>query len=642
MKSLSRRSFALLAIVFGVVLFFAVNIVSNMWFGAARLDLTQSGLYTVSDGTRATLDGLEEPVTMRFFFSRNAVTGYPTINAYASRVRDLLQEYVALAGGNLLFEEIDPRTFTPEEDEAVAYGLTGVPTQEGEKVYFGLVGTNSTDGQETIAFFNSDREVYLEYDLTSLVYRLSRFEQPRLGVLSALPLESGLGGMVAIKQGNAQPFAIYQQLSETFDVEMLADDIDRIPEDISTLLVAHPADFSEQTRYAIDHFVLRGGNAIILVDPLLEAAGAASSGIGGQPISDSSDLPELFAAWGIAYDPGQVVTDAELAHRVRFGDATDPQTLEYIVWLRTGAENFDDGDLVTADLQQVNIATAGALSATEDAATTFIPLITSSTTSALANAFVVRSTQNPADLMRAFSPIGGPFTLAARISGPAATAFPDGAPEPAPLGDDAALDGPAEPLPEQIIEADNINVIVIADSDLLEDRFWVTAQNILGQRILIPSADNGALIINAVENMMGSNELISLRTRAPIQRTFTVVEELQREAEAQFLDEERRLQESIVATEARLQELQDQGTEGDIRADLVTPEQQAAIENFRQELLDSRVALRAVQANLRRDQENLGVWLTFINTAAVPLVIGIAAIGVGAIRRRRRLQARGI
>ena len=642
MKSLSRRGFALLAIVFGVVLFFAVNIVSNMWFGAARLDLTQSGLYTVSEGTRATLDGLEEPVTMRFFFSRSAVTGYPTINAYASRVRDLLQEYVALAGGNLLFEEIDPVTFTPEEDEAVAYGLTGVPTQEGEKVYFGLVGTNSTDGQETIAFFNSDREPYLEYDLTSLVFRLSQIEPPRLGVLSALPLESGLGGVMAMMQGNAQPFAIYQQLSETFDVEMLADDIDRIPEDISTLLVAHPADFSEQTRYAIDQFVLRGGNAIILVDPLSEAAGAASTGMGGQPISDVSDLPELFAAWGIDYDPGQVVSDAELAHRVRFGDAANPQTLQYIVWLRATAENFDDGDLVTADLQQINIASAGALSAAEDAQTNFLPLITSSATSAQTNAFVVRSTQNPADLLNNFSPIGGPFTLAARISGPAATAFPDGAPEPAPLEDEAALDGPAEPLPEQINEADNINVIVIADSDLLEDRFWVSAQNILGQRILIPNADNGALIINAVENMMGSNELISLRTRAPVQRTFTVVEELQREAEAQFLDEERRLQESIAATEARLQELQGQGAEGEIGADLVTPEQQAAIENFRQELLDSRGALRAVQANLRRDQENLGTWLTFINTAAVPLVIGIAAIGVGAIRRRRRLQARGI
>jgi ABC-type uncharacterized transport system involved in gliding motility auxiliary subunit len=640
MKTLSRRSFTALTLVFGVVLFFGINIVSNMWFGAARIDLTEGGLYTVSDGTRTTLNGLQEPVTLRFFFSRDAVTGYPTINAYASRVRDLLQEYVALAGGNILFEEIDPRTFTPEEDEAVAYGLTGVPTQAGEKVYFGLVGTNSTDGQETIGFFNSDREVYLEYDLTSLVYQLSRTEQPRLGVLSALPLESGLGGMMAAMQGNAQPFAIYQQLTETFDVEMLADNIDRIPEDISTILVAHPADFSEQIRYAIDQFVLRGGNAIIFVDPLSEAAGAASGGMGGQPISDVSDLPALFAAWGVAYDPGQVVSDVELAHRVHFGDAANPQTLEYIVWLRAAEANFDDGDLVTADLQQVNIATAGALSAAEEATTNFQPLITTSPTSALTNSFVVRSTENPGDLLRSFSPIGGPFTLAARISGPTSTAFPDGAPMP--LDDDAAIDEPAEALPEQITEAANINVIIVADADLLEDRFWVTAQNILGQRILIPSADNGALVINAVENMMGSNELISLRTRAPIQRTFTVVEELQREAETQFLDEERRLQESIAATEARLQELQGQGGEGELRTDLVTPEQQAAIENFRQELLDSRGALRAVQANLRRDQENLGAWLTFINTAAVPLVIGFAAIGLSALRRRRRLRARGI
>jgi ABC-type uncharacterized transport system involved in gliding motility auxiliary subunit len=641
MRNLSRPGFAALAIVLGVVLFFGINIVSNMWFGAARVDLTESGLYTVSDGTRTTLRNLQEPITLRFFFSRDAVAGYPTVNAYASRVRDLLREYEALAGGNILFEEIDPITFTPEEDQAVAFGLTGVPTQNGDKVYFGLAGTNSTDGQETIPFFNQDRENYLEYDLTSLVYRLSRVEQPRLGVLSALPLESGLGGMMAMIQGNAQPFAIYQQLQEVFDVENLDDSIDRIPEDISTLLVAHPADFSARTRYAIDQFVMRGGNAIILVDPLSEAAGAASAGMGGQAIGDSSDLPEDLAAWGIAYDPGMVVADAELAQRVRFGDASNPQTLEYLVWLRAQTPNFDSDDLITADLQLVNLATAGALSQAENATTTFTPLITSSTTSALLNSFIVRSTQNPADLIRNFSPIGGPFTLAARASGPAASGFPDGAPLPE-TEDEQAADEPDEPLPQHLAQADAINVIVIADADMLDDRFWVNAQNIFGQRILIPSADNGAMIVNAVENMMGSNELISLRTRAPPVRNFTVVEDLQRQAEAQYLAEEQRLLESITSTEQRLQELEGQGADGEGRAELVTPEQQAAIENFRQELLDSRAALRAVQANLRRDQENLGARLKFLNTATVPLVIAFIGIGVGILRRRRRLAARGM
>lgn len=642
MRNFSRRSFAAVAIALAVVLFFAVNIVSNNWFGAARIDLTETGLYTVSEGTRTTLRNLQEPVTLRFFFSRDAAAAYPAVNAYAQRVRDLLQEYVALANGNILFEEIDPVTFTPEEDQAVAFGLTGVPTQNGDKVYFGLAGTNSTDGQETIPFFNQDRENYLEYDLTSLVYKLSRTEQPRLGVLSALPLENGEGGMMAMLQGNAQPFAIYQQLQENFDVDMLDKGVDRIPDDISTLLVAHPADFSARTRYAIDQFVLRGGNAIILVDPLSETASEASAGIGGQAaIGQSSDLPELFAAWGIQYDPEKVVADAELAQRVRFGDPSNPQTLQYLVWLRTEPPNFDSDDIVTADLQLVNFATAGALSPTEDATTSFTPLITSSPTSALLNSFVVRSTQNPADLIRNFSPMGGPFTLAARISGPASSGFTDG--PPLPEGDDeAAADVPDEPLPAHIEQADNINVIVIADADLLDDKFWVNAQNIFGQRILVPTADNGAMIVNSVENMMGSNELISLRTRAPPPRNFTVVEQLRREAEAQYLAEEQRLQESISSTEQQLQQLEGQGNDNQGRAELVTPEQQAAIENFRQELLDSRAALRAVQANLRRSEEMLGVWIKLINIAAVPLIITFLAIGLWLVRRRRRLAGRGI
>jgi ABC-type uncharacterized transport system involved in gliding motility auxiliary subunit len=362
--------------------------------------------------------------------------------------------------------------------------------------------------------------------------------------------------------------------------------------------------------------------------------------MGGQAIPESSDLPELFAAWGIAYDPAQVVADAELAQRVRFGTADNPQTLQYLVWLRTEPANFDEADLVTADLQLVNFATSGALSHGQDATTTFTPLITSSTTSSLMNSFVVRSTQNPADMIRNFSPMGGPFTLAARVSGPASSGFADGAPPPPEPTEEEAADGPPDPLPAHVAEADNINVIVIADTDLLDDRFWVNAQNIFGQRLLIPTADNGAMIVNAVENMMGSNALISLRTRAPPPRNFTVVEELRREAEAQYLEEEQRLQESIAATEARLQELE--GQEGEGGGAIVTPEQQAAIENFRQELLDSRGALRAVQANLRADQEALGARIKFLNTAAVPLVIGFVAIGVGIIRRRRRLAARGM
>ena len=179
MKSLSRRAYALGAIVLGVVLFLAVNIVSNTWLSAARLDLTENGLYTVSPGTRATLGKLQEPVTLRFYFSREAASGYASLVAYAGRVRDLLQEYASLSGGRVIVQEIDPAPFTPAEDDAVAQGLTGAPTQDGESVYFGLVGNNTLNGHEVVPFFDQSREQYLEYDLTSMIYKLSTADSGR-------------------------------------------------------------------------------------------------------------------------------------------------------------------------------------------------------------------------------------------------------------------------------------------------------------------------------------------------------------------------------------------------------------------------------------------------------------------------------
>jgi ABC-type uncharacterized transport system involved in gliding motility auxiliary subunit len=647
----NRKSIGYAAIALGIVLFVAVNIVSNTFLRGARIDLTEGGLYTVSEGTRATLGRLQEPVTLRLYFSRDAATGYPTVTAYAARVRDLLNEYEALGNGRIVFQEIDPVSFTPAEDEAVAAGLTGAPTPQGETVYFGLSGTNTFGGREVIPFFDSDREEYLEYDITSLIDKLSTARKPKLGILSSLPLETGLGGVMAAIQGNAQPLAIYGTLRERFDVQTLQQTVDRIPEDVSVLLVAHPAGLTDRTIYAIDQFVLRGGRAIVMVDPVSELAGQAAQampGMGAGP-APSSDLPALFRAWGVQYDASKVVGDGELAQRVRFG-AGGNQTMEYIVWLRLTADQLNNDDPVTADLNQVNLASVGALRPAQGATTRFAPLMTSSSTAALLEADQVRSTQNPADLLRGFQAAGGSFTIAARLSGPARTAFPQGAP-PAPPPQPAAEGQPAppapQPLPAPIAQAQNINVIVVADTDLLDDRFWVEAQNLLGTRVFIPIAENGALVMNAVENMMGSSDLISLRTRAAPPRNFTVVDELRRQADVRFLEEEQRLQQQITATEAQLRSLEAQaapqgGAAGAAAVDALTPEQQATIERFRRELVQSRASLRAVQATLRQDVESLGNLLAFLNIAVMPLLVAGVAITLALLRRRRRMRARGI
>ena len=647
MKLLSRRVYALIAIALAVVLFVSVNIVSNTWLGTAQLDLTQNQLYTVSPGTKATLDKLPEPVTLRFYFSREPASSYATIVAYARRVRDLLQEYAALGHGKVIVEEIDPRPFTPAEDDAVAQGLTGAPTQEGDNVYFGLVGTNTLAGHEVIPFFDQSREEYLEYDLTSMIDKLSVPQKPKLGILSALPLEAGAGGLQAALQGNSQPYVIYQQLRDTFDVQMLdAMTTDRIPVDISTLLVVHPANFDASVQYAIDQFVLRGGHAIVFVDPLSEASGAQGPGQRDQGDKTSSTLGPVLTAWGVDFDPGKVVTDADLAQPVQFGGAAgQPQVIDYIAWMRMTPLNFNTSDPITANLQMLNIATAGALKPHQGATTKFMPLLSSSANAALIDSMLIRVVQNPSDLLRRFEPTGEKFVVAARVSGPAKTAFPNGAPNaPAkPAAEPGAAPKPdTGPLPAQVKDAKDINVIVVADSDLLDDRFWVQVQNVLGQRVAVPSADNGALVMNAVENMMGSNGLISLRTRERSARPFVVVDRIRRDAEGRFLAEQQALQEKVSTTEANLRALQGQNQQSASGAPVLSKEQQTQIDKLRRDLVDTRASLRGVQANLRQNVERLGTTLEILNIALVPILIGATAIVLSFLRRRRRARAMGL
>jgi ABC-type uncharacterized transport system involved in gliding motility auxiliary subunit len=642
MKPLTRRAYALAAIALGVVLFVSVNIVANVWLGTAKADLTQNGLYTVSPGTEASLAKLPEPVTLRFYFSREPSSSYAQIVAYAARVRDLLQEYTALSHGKIILEEIDPEPFTPAEDDAVRDGLTGAPTPEGETVYFGLVGTNTLDGLQSIKFFDQSREQYLEYDISSMIYKLSTPQKAKLGVLSALPLEAGAGGLQAALSGNANPYVVYQQLRDTFDVQMLDSmTTDGIPADISTLLVAHPADFSDSVLYAIDQFVLRGGHAIVFVDPLSEASNQQGpGGLPGQSEKMTSTLGPVLGAWGVDFDSTKVIGDAELAQPVQSGG----RVISYIAWLRLTPANFNTTDPITSSLQQLNFASAGALKVKKDATTKFQPLITTSSTAAPLDSMQVRLVQNPADLLRRFESTGEKFVLAARVSGPAKTAYPNGAPKP-PAPPPSADKPPAPaPLPEQVKEAKDINVVLVSDSDLLDDRFWVQTSNLLGQRIAVPTADNGALVLNAVENMMGSNDLISLRTRERSERPFVRVEQIRREAEGKFLAQEQVLQEKVNTTQANLRALQGQSGENQNNAGppVLTKEQQAQIDKFRRDLVESRASLRGVQANLRRDVENLGTVLAFLNIALMPIMIATAAIGLALLRKRRRARARGL
>lgn len=642
MKLLSRRLYALGAISLAAVIFVALNIAADSTFTTTRLDLTQNGLYTLSPGTQHTLDQLAEPITLKFFYSKKVASQYAQINAYAGRVRDLLGEYAAHSHGKLILQEIDAEPYTTAEDEASAAGLTGAPTETGDLVYFGLVGTNTIDGKQIVPFFSQEREPYLEYDLTSLIYRLTMPKKPIIGIISSLPLETGAGGMAAMLQGQARPFMIYEQLSQAYTTKHIDQNFDRIPSDVSMLVIAHPPPLPPKQLYAIDQYVLGGGHALIFLDPMSEVAMAAQGGGGGLQAPSSSDMKDLLRAWGVDYDSSKVVLDRGLAQAVQ--TSADPRNpvVRYPMWLHLDSADFNASDQVTANLQSLNLASVGALSPLKGATTTFEPLVRSSEEASLMDSMQAHLDPKPDDLMAQVEPTGKRFTIAARISGPVKTAFPGGEPKLA-LADAPAAKTPTPKAaaPQLKVSKGPINVIIMADSDIFDDRFWVHVENLYGRQLAAPFADNGAFVLDAVENLTGSNDLISLRTRATSSRPFTVVQKLQTQAQARFQQEANALKQKLTDTENRLHAIEQGGAANGSpqSGTTLTAEQQQEVQRFKHELSQTRSALREVQHNLRKDIDALGAILAFINIALVPILVAGFALVLAFLRRRRRAHA---
>jgi len=635
-----RRTYAIAAVVLASIIFVAINIAADTFLTNWRIDLTENGQFTLATGTRDIIRSLKEPITLRFYFSKRVAADYAQTNTYAARVRDMLREYASLSHGNIIVEEIDTEPFTPEEDEAAAEGLTAAPTDTGEQVYFGLVGTNRIDGKQTIAYFSPDREAYLEYDLSSLVYRLSTPKKPQIGILSSLPLDTGSGGMAAALQGQSQPFTIYQELTQAYSTQMIDATFKRLPAGLDVLMIVHPPALTNTQLYAIDQFVLAGGRALVFVDPnseISQAGGGMEQQGSGPP---SSDLGPLFKAWGIFYDPNKVIGDRDRAQRVQVSDPHNP-VVSYPVWLHLTSADFSHKDPVTANLQSLNLASTGALKSLAGARTTFLPLVSSSDEAGLLEAGEVRFNPRPQDLLAQILPTGMRYAIAARITGPASTAFPQGMP--IDMTPPAAGSIAPPPFAAQLKSSRGaVNLIIMADSDIFDDRFWVRIENLFGNRIAAPFADNAAFVLNAIENLTGSSDLISLRTRATNDRPFTVVRDLQASAQTQYQQEAEMLQQRLTDTEQQLKEVEAGGSTNGKQTDSVTltPQQRAAIERFRRQLAETRTELRDVQHNLRKNIDLLGEVLAFINIALVPLILTIIALAVAGLRHRRRIRAR--
>ncbi len=602
-RSMSRAAVALPLL---ALAFLALVALSALLLRGARLDLTENREHTLSPATVALLEGIEEPLTLRLYFSERAAGDFPQVRAYAQRVHELLLTMAARSDGQLRVEIVDPEPYSEEEDRAVAQGLTALPLPSGGNFFFGIVGNNSTDGELPIPFLQVEREAFLEYNLAKLVSALSVEDIPVLALFSTLPMAPAFDPAT----GSPSPgWVVDQQLRELFDLRRLEPGFSVIDPDVDLLMLVHPQGLAEDSLYAIDQFALRGGRVLAFIDPDAEAAmpDLLTGDVAGMR---ASDLGPLLAAWGVAFDSRRVVADPALALDVQThqGGPTEP----LITLLGLGAERLEQTDVVTAQMEAINLSTAGALRPLDGASTRFEPLLrTSDGSGELPTSILGTVSATPANLLQEFRAGGGPHTLAARISGPIASAFPQRA------GAGHLAHGEA------------FQAIFVADTDLLSDAFWV---NVGPGGFAEPFANNGDLVYNAVENLSGRTDLIALRTRSVGTRPFHRVEALRRSAEQQFLATEQRLQQRLVELERQLVSLR----RGDDGAQALDAAQQAELARFQQEKIEVRLQLRDVQRQLNADIDALSTTLRVINIVLIPAGVALLFLVGGLLRLQRR------
>jgi ABC-type uncharacterized transport system involved in gliding motility auxiliary subunit len=628
-----------------IILFLAVNIVSDNALKSARLDLTENQLYTLSEGTKNILKTLEEPITLRLFLSQKEATNLPGISSYTVRVKELLEEYQRLAGDKLKLRIIDPEPFSEQEDEAEGYGLQGIPLDDSNTTfYFGLVGSNSTDDEDSIPFFTPNREEFLEHDLTKMVYQLANPKQKVVGILSTLPIQGDVSTSPFRAQNAAKPWMVVEQLKQSFKVETVDTEVDKIADNIDVLMIVYPKDLTDKTLYAIDQFVLKGGRVIVFADPYSEVYQPPQNPqnpMAALQAPRNSEMSKLFDAWGFEIANDKVVGDLKTAQRVQVRKGNRASVITYPVWMDLdGSQYFNKEDIITGKLGNITLATAGVIVEKGDVDTEIIPLIQSGDKSMQIETKSLGFLSEPENLVREFKP-EGKLTIAARITGQVKTAFPDGKPKEESDEEDDSSE--AEESGTHLTESSEaINLIVVADTDMLEDKFWVQVQNLFGQRLAIPHAANATFVTNALDNLSGSNDLISVRNRGTFARPFTLVEDIQREAEQKFREKEKELRARLQETDQKIRELQRQ-KKGEGNKLMLNVQQQQEIDKFRAEKIKIRKELRNVQHELHKNIASLETQMKFINIGLMPLLIGIGGIGLGVLSRRRRkkMQAQG-
>jgi ABC-type uncharacterized transport system involved in gliding motility auxiliary subunit len=632
----TRAAFGVAALV--AIAVFANWLVSLTPAGNRGMDFTEKQIHTLSDGTRAILGELDTPVVIRYYASRNTDYMPEELKLHMRRVDDLLKEYASLSKGKLRIENLDPEPDTDAEDSANLDGING-QRMDDQNLYFGLA-VSCIDKTSVIPFLNPQEETMLEYHLSKAIAEVTTPTKPKIGIMSAMDLKGGPAQMPG--QRPAQPWVIYQQLKQSFDlvdVPMESPTLD--PKELKVLLIFHPAGITPEAEFAVDQYLLGGGTVVACLDAYSVAAqmtggGNPMMGMPGTPTT--STLPTLLKTWGVSFESGKVLGDPAFATKLA-GDRTGLAVLTLTKETMPQTDN-----VITKDLESVTLFLPGAFSPTGGGGVTSNSLLRSTTGAGFVDS--MQASQLDPSLTTTFRPSGTAYDLVTHLKGTFKTAFPDGKPgekteDAADKKDEAKKEGEEkkeEPKPTWLKEGANEgNVFLIADVDAFYDRFAYNVQNFGGMQMASPMNGNSSLLFNLLDQAVGSKHLIGSRSRSAIRRPFTVVQKMEAEFNKQAGSKIEEYEAKQKATLDKLAELQTQRSGS--KEPLASPEVEAGIRKLRKEQVEYSKLIREQQKDLRRQKDKLAGKITLLNVAAMPLLVVIVGFGLF-IQRRRSTRAR--
>lgn len=586
---LNKKNF-LISVVSTIILFLSFNFIINKINFNFGIDFTETNTFTLSKGTKNLLKNLEEPLTLEFIYSRQLSKNIPVIQNYANQIEGLLNRYEELAKGKIIFNTIEPEAYSDEEDYVNRYNIQGFPLgQEGTNLYFGLIASNTTDDIEVVKFFDPSKAGSLEKQLTDIVYKLSRVEKPKVGFLSWVD---------ASVPPNSQPdrneYIILDRFRDYYDFETLDQKTTNF-DDLDVLIVYHPSDVSEKTEYAIEQFILNGGNTLVFVDPYFEK---------NDHLNKSSDLPKVFQTLNLNYNDNVILDGAQatrLQTQQNISDNTSLQTMLKLNWPEVRGNFINQSETVGSGLSLVRLVSPGGFAPlNEDSQVVYSPLISSSE---LTMDLPMKDVLDPIKLINNFKPSGIPYDFGVRLSGIAKTSFSDY----------------QEKFENHIDQSSqDINVIVFSDADFIRTAFWARVQRFLDSTVIEESSDNGSLVSNILDSMTGFNDFIDLRNKETPFRPFTVVQKLQAEAEQQYLGQEQELQARLDATLNQIKNLSGGGNTNDVQ---LSDQQLEELANFQADLESTRKQLREVRRQLNKDIDDLANRINILNTFLIPILL---------------------